>query len=434
MESSASDPLSPRPLNRHDYKTLILSALGGALEFYDFVIFVFFASVISHLFFPTDMPEWLRLFQTFGVFASGYLARPLGGIIMAHFGDKVGRKRLFVFSILLMSIPSLIMGLLPTYATAGYWAPVLLVLMRVCQGAAIGGEAPGAWVFVTEHVPSTHTSVAGGALSLGFVGGILLGSGVAVACNRSFDETTLLAGAWRIPFVLGGVLGLMTLWLRRYLHETPVFTEMQARKAIDDALPIKRVVRDHRHGIVLSMLVTWVLTAAIVVGLLMMPTLLQGLGVERTTALQANSLAIAMTMVGCLVSGRLGDRIGDALSLAIFSFGLGISFIFFYVGAARGASYLYVSYAAVGFFIGIVGVVPAIIVKSFPAAVRFSGVSFAYNVAYAVFGGLTPMLLSVAIHHSVMAPVYYIIGVSLLGIGTGLYMLLTGRARPVLSR
>lgn len=425
MHASTTDPLSPRAFNRQDYKTLTLSALGGALEFYDFVIFVFFASVMSRLFFPADMPEWLRMFQTFGVFASGYLARPLGGIIMAHFGDKVGRKRLFVFSILLMSIPSLIMGLLPTYATVGYWAPVLLVLMRMCQGAAIGGEAPGAWVFVTEHVPRSHTSVACGALSLGLAAGILLGSAVAVVCNRIFDEAELLAGAWRLPFVLGGVLGLLTLWLRRYLHETPIFAEMQARKALDDSLPLKRVVCDHGKGVFLSMAVTWVLTGAIVVGLLMMPTLMQGLGVERTTALQANSLAIAMTMVGCLVSGRLGDRIGNALVLAVFSFGLAVSFIFFYVGMVRGETYLYTSYAVVGFFIGIVGVIPAIMVDAFPAAIRFSGVSFAYNVAYAVLGGLTPMVLSLAMSHTVMAPVYYLIGLSLLGIGTGLYMLFT---------
>ncbi len=103
-----------RPLNRQDFKTLALSALGGALEFYDFIIFVFFAVVVGNHFFPADMPDWLRQFQTFGIFAAGYLARPLGGIIMAHFGDLVGRKRMFTLSILLMAVPTLLIGLLPT--------------------------------------------------------------------------------------------------------------------------------------------------------------------------------------------------------------------------------------------------------------------------------------------------------------------------------
>lgn len=133
-----------RRLNRQDYKTLTLAALGGALEFYDFIIFVFFAAVVGDLFFPADMPEWLRLVQTFGIFAAGYLARPLGGIVMAHFGDLVGRKKMFTLSILLMALPTLAMGLLPTYASIGIAAPLLLLLMRVLQGAAIGGEVPGA--------------------------------------------------------------------------------------------------------------------------------------------------------------------------------------------------------------------------------------------------------------------------------------------------
>ena len=124
-------------LTRNDYRTLTLAALGGALEFYDFVIFVFFAAAISQLFFPPDMPDWLRQVQTFGIFAAGYLARPLGGIIMAHFGDLFGRKRMFMLSILLMAVPTLLIGLLPTYATLGIAAPLLLLALRVMQGAAI---------------------------------------------------------------------------------------------------------------------------------------------------------------------------------------------------------------------------------------------------------------------------------------------------------
>lgn len=131
-----------RPLNRQDYKTLTLAALGGALEFYDFIIFVFFAAVVGELFFPADIPEWLRQVQTFGIFAAGYLARPLGGIVMAHFGDLVGRKKMFTLSILLMAVPTLAIGLLPTYASMGILAPLLLLLMRILQGAAIGGEVP----------------------------------------------------------------------------------------------------------------------------------------------------------------------------------------------------------------------------------------------------------------------------------------------------
>ena len=154
-------------LSGKDYRTLVLAALGGALEFYDFIIFVFFAVAIGKLFFPPDMPEWLRQIQVFGIFAAGYLARPLGGIVMAHFGDLLGRKRMFMLSIILMSVPTLAIGLLPTYAQIGIWAPLLLLAFRVMQGAAIGGEVPGAWVFVSEHVPQRHVGFACGVLTAG---------------------------------------------------------------------------------------------------------------------------------------------------------------------------------------------------------------------------------------------------------------------------
>src|SRR5580698_10056466 len=133
---------------RSELRTLVLASLGGALEFYDFVIFVFFTAVIGKLFFAPTLPDWVRQFQTFGIFAAGYLARPLGGTVMAHFGDTRGRKCMFTLSVLLMAIPTLLIAFLPTYQSIGAAAPLLLLAMRVMQGIAIGGEAPGAWVFV----------------------------------------------------------------------------------------------------------------------------------------------------------------------------------------------------------------------------------------------------------------------------------------------
>jgi MFS family permease len=134
--------VTPRPLGRSDYKTLGLAALGGALEFYDFIIFVFFAPAIGQLFFPAAMPDWLRQVQTFGIFAAGYLARPLGGIIMAHFGDLFGRKRMFTLSVLLMSVPTLMMGLLPTYASIGVMAPVCKARQSAAKCRARGCSSP----------------------------------------------------------------------------------------------------------------------------------------------------------------------------------------------------------------------------------------------------------------------------------------------------
>lgn len=251
--------------SRSDYKTLGLAALGGALEIYDFIIFVFFALTLSQLFFPPEMPEWLRLLQSFGIFVTGYLARPLGGILMAHFADRVGRKRVFSLSILMMALPCLLIGVMPTYEQIGYWAPLILLLLRVLQGAAVGGEVPSAWVFVAEHAPVGHRGYALGVLQAGLTFGYLLGALTATLLARIYSPAEILDFAWRYPFLLGGVFGVIGVWLRRWLSETPVFMALQARREMDAELPLRTVLRDHRTSILPAMLLTCVLTSAVVV-------------------------------------------------------------------------------------------------------------------------------------------------------------------------
>ena len=325
-----------RPLNRQDYKTLTLAALGGALEFYDFIIFVFFAAVVGELFFPADIPEWLRQVQTFGIFAAGYLARPLGGIIMAHFGDLVGRKKMFTLSILLMALPTLAIGLLPTYSSVGIIAPLLLLLMRILQGAAIGGEVPGAWVFVAEHVPEKRIGIACGTLTAGLTVGILLGSVVATLINTSLTPQGIHDGGWRIPFLLGGVFGLIAMYLRRWLQETPIFLEMQQRKALAQELPVKAVALKHQKAVVISMLLTWLLSAGVVVVILMSPVWLQKhYGFAPAITLQANSIATIMLCIGCLLAGLAADRFGASRTFIVGSLLLAVaSWAFYHLAGA----------------------------------------------------------------------------------------------------
>ncbi|WP_123246857.1 MFS transporter [Aeromonas dhakensis] len=419
-----------RPLNRQDYKTLSLAALGGALEFYDFIIFVFFAVVIGELFFPADIPEWLRQFQTFGIFAAGYLARPLGGIIMAHFGDLIGRKRMFTLSIIMMALPTLLIGLLPTYAVLGIAAPLLLLLLRILQGAAIGGEVPGAWVFVAEHVPARRIGVACGTLTAGLTAGILLGSLVATAINLGMSPSEVSDWGWRLAFVLGGVFGIVAMYLRRWLHETPVFAEMQANKALAEELPLKTVLRSYKGSVVISMLLTWLLSAGIVVVILMTPTYLQKVhGISPADALTANSLAILALTLGCIVYGRLIDALGSGPTFMLGSLLLAGASYAFYHGLASDTSQLVPLYVLTGFAVGIVGAVPYVMVNAFPAVVRFSGLSFSYNVAYAIFGGLTPMLVTLWMKSDMLAPSHYVVSLSVLGFAIGLWLWLQQRSQ-----
>ncbi|MGJ7508512.1 MFS transporter [Variovorax sp. GT1P44] len=422
LGGAASAPSAPtRTLNARDYKTLALSALGGTLEFYDFVIYVFFATVLGALFFPVDMPDWLRQLQTFGIFAAGYLARPLGGIVIAHFGDLLGRKRMFTLSIFLMAAPTLVIGLLPTYASIGVAAPLLLLAMRVLQGAAIGGEMPGAWVFVAEHVPVRRYGFGIGTLTSGITGGILLGSLVAVAINRHYTPVEVSDFAWRIPFILGGVFGLVSVYLRRFLHETPVFQELADRRNVARELPLKTILREHRGASVFVGLLTWVLSAAIVVVVLFTPTYLQKVHhVPPALALEANAVATLMLTLGCILVGWACDRIGTRAVMLIGWGGLLVTTYLFYTSLPGTPTSLVWHYGLVGLFVGTIATVPIAGVRAFPAPVRFSGLSFAYNMSYAIFGGLTPVILTLWLQKDPMAPAHYVGALAVLGFVLGL--------------
>ena len=423
-------PVVPgRALDRNDARTLSLAALGGALEFYDFVVFVFFAIPLSHLFFPHDTAPWLAQLQVYGIFAAGYLARPLGGIVMAHFGDTLGRKKMFTLSVFLMAVPTLGIGLLPVYAQVGMLAPLLLLLLRVVQGIAVGGEVPGAWVFVAEHVPAQRIGFACASLTSGLTVGILLGSLMAAAINRQLTPEQVLGWDWRVPFLIGGVFGFFAVWLRRWLSETPVFEAMHARRELAPGLPLRQVFERHLPSVLLSMLVTWMLTAAIVVMILMTPSLVQWVfHVEPERAFLGNNVASFALALGCLFYGWLADRIGYPRALLMGAIGLLVCSYALYLDLQAGAAHFVALYALAGFSVGVVGVVPALMVVAFPPAVRFSGLSFSYNIAYAVFGGLTPPLIGVLVKRfGVLAPAHYVAFTALIGVAVAIGLMIAQR-------
>ncbi|KJH77036.1 MULTISPECIES: MFS transporter [Pseudomonas] len=391
---TAQTDVRPAPFTRSDYKTLGLAALGGALEIYDFIIFVFFALTLSQLFFPPEMPEWMRLLQSFGIFVTGYLARPLGGILMAHFADRLGRKKVFSLSILMMALPCLLIGIMPTYAQIGYFAPLLLLALRILQGAAVGGEVPSAWVFVAEHAPVGHRGYALGFLQAGLTFGYLIGALAATFLAQVFTPEEILDYAWRYPFLLGGVFGVIGVWLRRWLSETPVFMAMQAKREAAVELPLRTVLREHRLAMLPAMILTCVLTSAVVVFVVITPTMMQktfGMSASYTFGLSA--LGIVFLNVGCVLAGLLVDRIGAWRTVMLYSLLLPVGIAVLYSCLINGGSWIGLAYAIAGLCCGVVGAVPSVMVGLFPAHIRVSGISFTYNIAYAAWASITPLLL-----------------------------------------
>lgn len=420
-------------LSRGELKTLGLSSLGGILEFYDFIIVFFFAKIISQHFFPAGISEFWAMLNTYGTFAAGYLARPLGGVVMAHFGDKFGRKNMFMLSIALMVIPTFSLAVIPTYETIGYAAPLFLILVRICQGIAIGGELPGAWVFIHEHAPAGHKNAFVGFLTGCVTGGILLGSFVALLMNFIYTPAELSDWAWRVPFVIGGVFGLISIYLRRFLQETPVFKKMRESKALAK-FPLEEVVKTSRFGIWISMFITWVLTGCIVVFILLMPGFVGGvLGFSpfETTYFQMGGLVCIVS--SCWLTGRLADKHNPSTLCILFSAGFAVSSAAFFsllYTAAPVVSEVVLAYFATCFFAGIMNFCPIFMCDVFPARIRFSGISFAYNIAYALSGAFTPQL-SFALHAyakthpdtlGAMGLSAYIVFLALVSIGTALAM------------
>ncbi len=419
---STDEPASKKGLTKSDYKTIALSSLGGTLEFYDFVIYALYINVvIKPLFMPAEIAasSWGNVLA-WGGFAVGYIARPIGGMIMAHFGDLLGRKKMFMLSVIMMALPTLFIGLLPTYQSIGILAPILLVLLRIIQGAAIGGEMPGAWVFIGEHVPKRHYGLGIGTMTSGIAGGIFLGFLVTLCVDAVFTETELRAFAWRIAFILGGIFGIIAVFLRRFLSETPIFQAMARRKALAKEIPIMTVLKNHQFACVIVGLLTWSLSTTVMLGVLMTPdTVLKGIyNMPSIETRIAGLIVTTMLVLGCITSGFLEDRVKTRATSVIFWGGLIVSSLAFYHGltVTHNLVMIYLLYGAMGFFAGATSLSPIISTRIFPPAIRYSGLSFAYNLAYAIFSAITPMLALYLLKHTPLGIAYYLCFISLLAI------------------
>lgn len=394
---ATADPQHPSMcMSREQGKALGIATLGGMLEFYEFIIFIYLTPIIGQHFFPKDMPAWLAQVQTLGIFASGYLIRPVGGIVLASIGDVIGRKKMFAFTLILLAVPTVLIGCLPGYAAIGAWAPLLLLICRMVQGLSIGGELPGALCFVSEHVPQRRLGLSCGILSASLALGSLLGSGSVAALTAVIGKAAMYDYGWRIPFVLGGLLGLASAQLRRYAHETPVFLQMRKRNELARQVPVKRLLARHRPELLLCMLVAC-MTAVVTSGLHQFPVahFITSRGFDPTVVYRAQFLASLALIVGDVTAGWLSDRAGVRTTFTVGALTLvaGVFWLYHDVTPAT----LPLRFAVVGFLSGIVTLSFVLLIRSFPAQVRYTGIAASYNLAAAVIGGTTPLLLALLV-------------------------------------
>lgn len=401
-------------------KNIGLASLGAMLEYYDFVVYAFVASLLSQSFFPHDANSWLNEIQIFSIYAVGYFVRPVAGMVIAHFADRIGRKRLFVFTVILMSVPTFLMGLLPTYEQIGVMAPILLLVLRVLQGCAVGGELPSAAVFVCEHTPPKRLYLAGGILQGSVNAGLLLGAGsVGLAGMIASLDPGLASLAWRLPFIAGGVCGLWAAYLRRHLAESPLFEQLREQRQHRLRIPLGIVLRDYLGPCLFGMGMLFVQAVIVVTYFIYGPSyLITQFEVPPTTASAATSLGVLALVSSMVFWGWLADAVGRGKTMGIGAVLSAITAVWFFsaipqvVASGAGLAGLLV---AVGIAGGCVpGLVPGLIASLFPTAVRQSGYALPYNVGAAAFAGPLPLVLSWLIReYGVLSPMYMILAASI---------------------
>ncbi|MCL1078712.1 MFS transporter [Parashewanella spongiae] len=411
-----------RKFKTSELKVIAVAALGGALEFYDFMIFAFLANTISPQYFPATQ-HINSLLGLFGAFTVGYLARPIGGLIFSHYGDLQGRKKAFYFSILLMAIPSLLIALLPNYQHIGVIAPLTLVLLRVVQGLAVGGEIPGAITFTIEHIVANKRGRAIVLIFFALSLAVLFGQSVTALLHYSLTETQFYHWGWRIAFLIGSILGVVGGYMRKNISETPLFKAAKSQRK-ESYIPIVYLLKNHFLPLLQGLSILCLDAVSMFLLFLYMPTYLinfklhNSIPVEKVHLL--NSVSLAIFSVFMLLFGYLSDVVGRKKLILIGSLLLIVLPYPMYKTLLNGSTLavlfslvtLGVSFSLVASSYG------AMLAELFPAKVRYTGVGLVYNLAFAAFGGTTPLITTylIKVTQAPIMPAYYLMLLAVLSL------------------
>jgi MHS family proline/betaine transporter-like MFS transporter len=408
---AVSAPTPATPLQ--GLSQLVAGAVGNVLEWYDFAVYGYFAAIFGKNFFPSSSPV-ISLVSAFGVFAAAFLMRPIGGALFGHIGDRFGRKRALMISVAMMTLATICIGFLPTYAAIGAAAPLLLVGLRLLQGISVGGEFCCSIIFLVEHSSPRRRGVVSSFASLGATGGILLGSGVGTLETWMLDQAQMEAWGWRVPFLLGSVLGGAAYMLRRVLRD-----DAQAPRHGEKRLPLAEALADDWRDILrgaiacASFAVSFYL---IFVYLVTMMHQVDGLAPRR--ALEINTLSMLLVLAATPCFGLASDRLGRkpvllgsvsgiiVLALPLFWLLLRPDFTAILIGQAVFALLI----AAWG------GPMEAMLVEMFRNRTRCTSLALSYNSAFALLGGTAPIVAVylVSREHLDYGPAFYLMAIGLM--------------------
>ncbi len=367
-------------------RTIAAGMIGNLLEWYDFAIYGYFAATIGRVFFPAQDPV-AQVLSAFGIFALGYLMRPLGGILVGHIGDRYGRRAALTFSIAAMAVPTFLVGVLPGHATLGVAAPILLTLLRMIQGLSVGGEATVSMIFLVERAPPGRRGLVGSMASLAANGGFLMGSAIGAAFAALLPADALADWGWRIPFLLGLLVGVVGWWIRHLLEDDPPLPG-PVRSPITDTLRHHGRLVGRVAGIAIFNAVGFYLMFLYIV------TWLQTVDrVAPAQALEINTVSMLALLPTMITAGWLSDRVGRRpLMFAALVVGFVGAVPFLWLMHHPHPALMLTGQLAFAIPAGIcLGVMPAFLTEAVPAGVRCTAVSLGYNIAFGIIGGLTPL-------------------------------------------
>lgn len=376
----------PAALPRHTRRTIAAGTIGNLLEWYDFAIYGYFAATIGRVFFPAE-DSVAQVLAAFGIFALGYLMRPLGGMVVGHIGDRHGRRAALTFSIVAMAVPTFLVGVLPGHATLGVAAPVLLTALRMIQGLSVGGEATTSMVFLVERAPAGRRGLVGSLASLAANGGFLMGSAIGAAFAALLPADALADWGWRIPFLLGLLVGLVGWWLRRLLEDDPPLPRPASPPLVD-------TLRHHGATVGRVAGVTVFNAVGFYLMFLYIVTWLQTVdGDAPAQSLEINTASMIVLLPVMVAAGWLSDRVGRRpLMFGALAAGLAGAVPFLWLMHHPSPALQLAGQLTFAIPAGIaLGVMPAILTETVPAGVRCTAVALGYNIAFGIIGGLTPL-------------------------------------------
>ncbi|WP_367364581.1 MFS transporter [Candidatus Tisiphia endosymbiont of Nedyus quadrimaculatus] len=394
-------------------KSVFLSAISGnILEYYDFTVYSVFASVIGHTFFPSSS-EFLQILLALGVFAAGFITRPIGGIFFGYVGDTYGRRIALIISMLGMTIPTFTMGLIPSYHDIGVYAPIILTIMRLFQGLCISGEGAGAAIFILEHHQNLRPGFTAGLVHGSNIAGTLIATLVGIIIEQYFYHFDF---AWRFAFLLGGVMGLVGFYLRLRVSETPIFKMLAEQKKTLKA-PFINVVKTAWKAMFLTCCTGAVASSVVyLVKTYIIVYYHDVMHLDNTIALTYMLYANFISMVSMPLFGGLTDIIGKFKTLALVS--LAILILALPILLSMSLPFMWQQILALtilGILSGaIAGAAYSFIISLFTPEQKFSGVSFSYNLGITLFGGTSPLISCwlVAKTGLFYAPAFYIMTTS----------------------